>query len=110
MSKSNELAHGAIRLTDRGYFDVQNSTLYYFWQGVLIRSKEAFEELTKISKMPDNWLGSSSTNFAYHISNFTDGFVGNLPNINCLDLDEYFKNVFYHKKTIARNKSFTPKF
>lgn len=109
------LISGAYLLSAKGFVLPASSpegTFYYFYAGVLLKNKEAYEAVDKISKDANSFLYDKKQNFAFFISQYAETPVTNMDG----DYTDggttggnYWKHAFYlDKHRVA--KPFTPKF
>lgn len=109
------LISGKYILSAKGFIqssDSKEGEMHYFYAGVLLKDKEAFDKIDQLSKDANAWLYSKKQNFAYFISEYAQTPVTNLE-ADYIDNDKgggnYWKHGFYLNKH-RHIKTFTPKF
>lgn len=91
----------------------QASELMFFFKGVLLKDKEAYNELEFLSKQlhSSNWVVRPDLhNFALEISKYSVYPVTSLPSEYNNTMSEYYRHVWYFNKQEKDCYSFTPKF
>ena len=87
----------------------QGSKEYWFFEGVLLRSKEDYDAINKEAALPNNWVSNVKSNFAYYMSRYSMYPCCNLPN-ECIEEDAIFKYSWYFREERALNHTLTPYF
>lgn len=104
---SNEVCHGIMKLTDKGYIS-DDGIDYYFYKGVMIKDKMSYEELIA-GEDTFHWLRDPDVNnFAYHISKYARQVVTNFYGEG-VKVSNYSRFCFWDNGQRAI-KTFSPKF
>jgi hypothetical protein len=102
--------HGDYYINNKGRilpFKGRNSGNYYFYEGILLKNKSAWEE----TKIDDN-LANNEYNFACNVSKYSEYPVANTRSdikTRCHGASTFVKLRWYHNQTMVGNIGFTPK-
>lgn len=109
-----ELLNGIFHVTAKGIIvpekDATSDTPeYYFFKGVMVKDKIAYERLTKMLVVSTSFLRDRTANFAANIATFSKFPVTNLPD-EAPTLQPYHKYAWYFGEGKRYSDTFTPKF
>lgn len=82
---------------------------YWFWQGVMLRDKDCYEQMVIESKIPGGWVGQLTSNWAYGISRFSKNPVTNLDS-EAVDANNFFRFSWYFDERIVKAAQVRPDF
>jgi len=99
-------------IKDRGIVVAEGepeATAYWFWSGVLLKNKEAYETLVKESNQTNSWVNSPTENYAAFMSRFSMYPVCNLET-ECINESTFFRYSWYYSEKRVHSETFTPLF
>ena len=94
-------------------YEDKSSELLFFYNGVLLKDKEAFYEIKYLSQQihSKNWVTNPElNNFPLEISKYSQYPVTFLPIENNTSMSEYYRSLWYKNKSEKESPSFTPKY
>lgn len=108
-----KLCHGPMYIRDKGYVSFEedkDAVLYFFWYGVMLKDKEAWNVLLEMKSNKNSFLNlMGNMNYAGHIARYSrypvTNWIGEASTMNA-----YFRNGFYLDDNRLKTVSSTYKF
>lgn len=110
-----KLMQGPVYIKKGSWITDGNDTsgeMEYFWQGVLLKNKEAFTDLIRLRDygVGDNFAKSpASFNYAMYMSRFSKYAITNIF-MEAATAGDNFRNDWYKNNATVINDTFTPKY